>query len=67
MQKNINFSLANHESLGKAMKGLDPNVDEEIPIKRWMKAHPEKRILSEEEKQIRRERMQNARVSSTGW
>lgn len=34
----------------KGIIGLDPNVDEKPQLQRWLKEHPSKRILSEEEK-----------------
>ena len=33
----------------KGIIGLDPNVDEKPQLQRWLKEHPSKRILSEEE------------------
>lgn len=37
--------------MGKGMVGLDPDRDEKPQLKRWLRIHPPKRKLSEEEKE----------------
>ena len=39
------------------IEGLDPDVPEELQLKRWLNAHPEKRKLSWEERERARQRM----------
>lgn len=34
----------------KGIEGLDPDQAEEYQLKKWMKAHPERRVLSKEER-----------------
>lgn len=42
--------------------GLDPEKDENEELKKWMKKHPVKRELTEEEKDRLRDRMNTARM-----
>jgi hypothetical protein len=41
----------------KGIIGLDPNIEEKPQLQRWLKEHPSKRILSEEEKKTRTQRI----------
>ena len=43
--------------IGKGMTGLDPDKPEKDQLRKWFKNHPVQRELSEEEKEIRRQRM----------
>jgi hypothetical protein len=48
----------------KGVIGLDPDIDEKPQLQRWLKEHPAKRILSEEEKKARTQRIKNYQVCS---
>lgn len=41
----------------KGITGLNPNKAEAPQLKRWLKEHPAKRVLTEKEKQVFRERI----------
>lgn len=43
--------------IGSGMKGLDPDKEEEPQLKTWMKKHPPKRQLSDEERKRIKERL----------
>ena len=43
------------------IEGLDPDVPEELQLKRWLNTHPEKRKLSWEERERARQRMAHIR------
>jgi hypothetical protein len=48
----------------KGIIGLDPNNDEKQQLQRWLKEHPSKRILSEEEKKARTQRIKKYQFCS---
>ena len=56
-EKYFNFEMLNRNCIiKKGIVGLDPNLPEEGQLKSWLKKHPAKRILTEEEREILRER-----------
>ena len=46
----------------KGIEGLDPDQAEEYQLKKWLKAHPEKRVLSKEERKVIGQRLAGARA-----
>lgn len=48
--------------VGRGMVGLDPERDEEPQLERWLRIHPAKKKLTEEEKVILREKMKKVRI-----
>lgn len=48
----------------KGIIGLDPDIDEKQQLQRWLQEHPSKRILSEEEKKTRAERIRQYQFCS---
>jgi hypothetical protein len=53
--------LARNCIIRKGIEGLDPNQSEEEQLTRWLKAHPEKRSLSEKERERVAQRLTGAR------
>jgi len=47
--------------IGRAIDGLDPNYDESSQLGKWLKNHPPKKQLTEEEKGVLAERMRHLR------
>jgi len=52
--------------VGVGMVGLDPDRDEKPQLERWLRIHPAKRELTEEEKAILRERLEKIRIRPLG-
>jgi len=50
----------------KGIEGLDPDHDEAYQLRRWLKAHPEKRELSKTEREERATRMTTLRRRQIG-
>ena len=48
----------------KGITGLDPDYEEKPQMQRWLKEHPAKRMLSEEEKKVRTQRIKKYQFSS---
>jgi len=48
--------------VGRGMVGLDPNREEKPQLERWLRIHPAKKKLTEEEKVILREKMKKVRI-----
>lgn len=46
----------------KGIEGLDPDQAEEYQLEKWLKAHPEKRSLSKEERKVIGQRLAGARA-----
>jgi hypothetical protein len=44
-------------TIGKAIKGIDPDKDQNEEEKKWLSKHSVKKEMSEEQKQILRERI----------
>ncbi len=66
-QTNRYFTLKMLEAncvIRKGIIGLDPNNDEKPQLQRWLKEHPSKRILSEEEKKARTQRIKKYQFCS---
>jgi len=58
------FEMLNRDfTIRKGIEGLDPDQSEQYQLKRWLKEHPEKKELSEDEKQIMAQRMEKVRKS----
>lgn len=45
-------------TIKKGIMGINPDKDEEAQLKKWLKAHPAKKELTEEEKEIYRKRFE---------
>jgi len=59
MRGYFNFIMLNRNCIiGKGVVGLDPNRPEEGQLKSWLKKHPVKRQISDEEREIRRKRFE---------
>jgi hypothetical protein len=57
------FKMLNRSiTIGRAIKGIDPDKDMEEEEKRWMSKHPVKKEMSEERKRELRERFNKMRA-----
>ena len=60
--KYFTFEMLNRNIIvGSGIVGLDPDKDETPQLKSWFKKHPIKRQISEEEKEVLRERIKKVR------
>jgi hypothetical protein len=60
------FDMLNKSiTIGRAIKGIDPDKDQNEEEQKWLNKHPVKKEMSEEQKQKLRERMTKMSVGNT--
>jgi len=60
------FAMLNKSiTIGRAIKGIDPDKDQNEEEQKWLNKHPVKKEMSEEQKQKLRERMTKMSAGDT--